>query len=50
MPDMEPEGNFEIPGLDMEGQEDPPQVVEINYPDIPQYPSLIALEFPADPD
>ena len=40
--DMEPEGNVNIPGVDMEGQESPPQVVNINDPDIPQYPSLIA--------
>ena len=32
---MEMEGNVEIPGVDMEGQEPPPQVVEINDPDIP---------------
>ena len=50
IPDMEPERNVHIPGLDMEGQEPPPQVVEIDYPYIPQYPSLIAPEVPTDPD
>ena len=47
---MEMEGNVEIPGVDMEGQEPPPQVVEINDPDIPQDPSIIAPEVPADID
>ena len=47
---MDPEGNVEILGLDMGGQEAPPQVVEINYLDIPQDPSIIAPEVPADPD
>ena len=49
MPYMELEGNFNIPGVDMEGQEDPQQVVDINGPNIPQDPSLIAPEVPADP-
>ena len=49
MPYMEPEGNVNIPGVDMEEQEDPPQVVEINGTKIPQDPSLIAPEVPADP-
>ena len=33
--DMDPEGNVDIPGVDMEGQDAPPQVVEINDPKIP---------------
>ena len=45
---MEPEGNVEILGVDIEGQESPPQFVDINDPDIPQDPSLIAPEVPAD--
>ena len=48
--DKEPEGNVEIPGMDMEGKEPPPQVIEINDTDIPQYPSLIDLEVPGDTD
>ena len=47
---MEPEENFEIPGLDMEGQEAPPHFVEINYPDIPQDQSLISPEVPDEID
>ena len=43
MPDIELEVNVELPGADMGGQEDPPQVVEIDDPDIPQDPSLIAM-------
>ena len=35
MPDMDPEGNVETPVVDMEGQEPPPQVVEINDTNIP---------------
>ena len=50
IPDMDPKGNVDIPGVDMEGQEPPPQVVEINDPVIPQDPSLIVLDVPADPD
>ena len=50
MPDMEPEGNVEFPGVDMEGKEAPSQVVEINDPNIPQYPSIIVPEFPSEPD
>ena len=50
IPDMEPEGNVEIPIVDMEGQEDPSQVVEINDTEIPQDPSLIAPEVPSEPD
>ena len=50
MPDMEPEVNVEIPGVDMEGQDPPPQVVEINYPNIPQDTSLIAPEVPDETD
>ena len=50
IPDMDPEGNAELPGVDMEVQELPPQVVEIYDPDIPQDPSLIALEVPSDTD
>ena len=50
IPYMEPEGNVEILGVDMEGQDSPPQVVEIDDPEIPQDPSLIAPEVPADPD
>ena len=46
--DMDTERNVAIPGVDMEGQEPPPQVVEINDPDIPQDPSLIAPEVPAE--
>ena len=34
----------------MEGQESPPQVSDINDPNIPQNPSLIALEVPSDSD
>ena len=49
MTDMEPEGNVVIPGLDMEGQEPPPQVVDINDTNIPQDPSLITKELPAEP-
>ena len=51
---MDPEGNFELPGVDIKGQAPPPhtQVVEIYYPYISQDPSLIApetaLEVPAD--
>ena len=50
MPDIELEVNVELPGADMGGQEDPPQVVEIDDPDIPQDPSLIAMQVPAEPD
>ena len=50
IPDMELEGNVEIPGVDMKGQEAPTQVVEIDNPDIPQATSIIALEVPSDPD
>ena len=47
---MDPEGNFDIPGVDMEGQEALPQVFEINDPNIPQDSSLIVPEVPADLD
>ena len=51
---MEPEGNVELPGVDMEGQDALPKVIDIYDPEIPQDPSLIApktaLEVPADPD
>ena len=50
IPDMGPEGNFELPGVDMEGQDPPQQVVKIDDPKIPQDPSLIALEVPAETD
>ena len=50
IPDMKPEGNAELPGVDMEGQEPPPQVVEIDDLSIPQDSSLIAPKIPADPD
>ena len=50
MPDMEPEGNVKIPGVDMERQEAPPQFVVINDPDIPQDPSITAREVPDEPD
>ena len=50
MSDMEPDGNVDIPGVDMEGKETPQQVVEINDPEIPQDPSLIAQEVTADTD
>ena len=50
IPDMNPEGNFEIPGKKMEGQDPPPQFFEINDSDIPQDPSIIALEVSAEPD
>ena len=50
IPYMEPEGNVEILGVDMEGQESPPKVVEIDDPNIPQYPSLITPDIPAEPD
>ena len=50
MTDMEPEGNVEIPVVDMEVQEAPTQVFDINDPDIPQDPSLIAPEVPAELD
>ena len=40
--------------LYMEGQDPPTQVIEINDPDIPQYPIIIApetaLDVPADPE
>ena len=48
--DMEPEGNVEIPVVDMEVQEAPTQVFEINDPGIPQDPSLMAPEVPAELD
>ena len=47
---MDPEINVKLPGVDMEGQEPPPQCFEIDDPDIPQDPSTIVPEFPADPD
>ena len=50
MSDMDPEGNVDIPGVDMEGQEAPKQVVEIDDSNTSQDPSLIAPEVPADPD
>ena len=50
IPYMEPEGNVEILGVDMEGQESPPKVVEIDDPNIPQDPSLITPDIPAEPD
>ena len=50
MPDMELQGNDKIPGVDMERKETPQQVVEINDPEIPQDPSLIAHEVTADTD
>ena len=50
MLDIDTEVNEKLPGVDMEGQETPPQVVDIYDPDIPQYPSLMAPEVPADPD
>ena len=50
IPDMEPEGNAELPGVDMEGQEPPPQVVEIDDLSIPQDSSLIVPKVPAYPD
>ena len=50
MKDMEPEGNVEIPGVDMERQEAPPQFVEINDANIPQDLSLNAPEVPAETD
>ena len=46
---MEPEGNIELPRVDMEGKEPPPQVIEIYDYKIPQDPSLIDPEVPADP-
>ena len=50
MPYMEPEGNVEIPVVDMEVQEASTQFFEINDPDIPQDPSLIAPEVPTELD
>ena len=48
---MGPEVNVELPVVNMEGQDPLPLVVEIDDPDTPQYPSMIAqetaLEFPA---
>ena len=42
MPDMGQEGNVELPKVDKEGQETPQQVFDIDDPNIPQDPSLIA--------
>ena len=54
IPYMEPKGNVELQVLYMEGQDPPTQVIEINDPDIPQYPIIIApetaLDVPADPE
>ena len=54
IPDIDPEGNFELPVVDMEGQEPPPQVIEIGDPDIPQDPIIIepktALDIPTGPE
>ena len=54
MPDMDLEGNIELPGVDMEGQEFPPQVIKIDDTEIPQDPSIIepetALYVPDEPD
>ena len=36
MPYMEPEGNVNIPGVDIKGQEVTQQVIEIDDPKIPQ--------------
>ena len=37
---MEIEVNFNLPGVDAEGQE-APQVIDIDYPNIPPYPHSI---------
>ena len=63
IPDMDTEGNADIPWVDFEGQEPPPQqvcqedpaqIVDINDLNIPQDPSLITPEvhdpnIPQDP-
>ena len=50
IPDMDPEVNVDLPVVDMEGQEVPPNIVEIDDPDIPQDPNIIAPEYLDDPD
>ena len=42
MTEMDPEENFEIPGVYMEGQESPPQVIKIGDHDIPRDLSIFA--------
>ena len=47
MPDMDPRGNVELPGVYMEGQEVPTQVIEIDDTNITQDPSLTSLKVPS---
>ena len=44
MTDLYPEVNFKLLGVDIKWQEVPQQVIEMDYPNIPQYISLIAPE------
>ena len=46
---MESEGNVDLPGVEMEGQETPSKDVDVNDPDITQDQSIIASEVPDDP-
>ena len=54
IPDMDPEGNVELPGVYMSGQESPSQLIDIGDHDIPQDLSLIApktaLDIPTGPE
>ena len=54
IPDMNLEGNIELPWVDIEGQDSPLQVIEIGDPNIPQYSSPnaleIALDIPSEPE
>ena len=47
---MYPEGNVDLLGVDMEWKEPSSQVFDIDDTNIPQYPSLIDPEVPAEPD